>query len=111
MDTLVLIVSVSALLLLVMVLTRPKEKPGPPRPQQVKRLDPAVQETFDRSARRAVAPTGGAETYWERRALSQLRGDRAALERLVAYQARRMPRASRAELLRRVYDEHVRDQR
>ena len=106
-----LIVALSVFLLLVMVLTRPGEKPKPPQPPKAKWLDPAVQETFDRSARCAAAPTGGAEMEWERRALSQLRGDRAVLERLVAYQARRMPRASRAELLRQVYDEHVRDQR
>ncbi|GGI71932.1 hypothetical protein [Deinococcus wulumuqiensis] len=112
MDTLLLIVGLSALLLLVMLLTRTREKPSRSRnTPKVRWLDPAVQATFDRQAGRAVTVPKGKDAMWERKVLSQLRGDRAAMERLVAGQAKRFPRAGRAELLERVYDDYVRDQR
>lgn len=112
MDTLLLIVGISAFLLLVMFLTRPRAKsPQNRNTQKVRWLDPAVQATFDRQAGRPVTVTTGKDVVWERKVLSQLRGDRAAMERLVAGQAKRFPRAGRAELLERVYDDYVRDQR
>ena len=113
METLLLIVGLSVFLLLIMWGSRPKDSDAEhsgrrPSPERVQWLDPAVQGTFDRAAQRPGAPCA-AEAHWEGKVLSQLRGDRAAMERLVAYQARRVPRASRRELLERVYDDHVRD--
>lgn len=61
--------------------------------------------------RRPIQMESGSGVAWERKVLAQLRGDRVAMERLIAYQARRNPRASRAELLQQVYDDYVRDQR
>ena len=112
MDTVLLIVGMSAFLLLVMLLSRPREKsPQSKNTQKVRWLDPAVQATFDRQAGRVASVPTGKAAMWERKVLSQLRGDRAAMERLVAGQAKRFPRAGRAELLERVYDDYVRDQR
>lgn len=51
----------------------------------------------------------GDERHWEERVLLQTRGNRGALERAVTAKRRQYPRASRAELLKTVHDEYVRD--
>lgn len=111
-----MILGLFALVSLAMWLTRLRS--GSRAPEGDRWADPALQGFFDharsggpRLENPRTAAQRRAEALWEKRALTQLRGDRAALERLVAYEARRGGRASRAELLQRVYEEHRRDQR
>lgn len=62
----------------------------------------------------ATRPGGGTgargdERDWEERLLRQTRGNRAAIERAVTAKRRQYPHASRAELLKMIHEEYVRD--
>lgn len=50
-----------------------------------------------------------AEAVWERKLLSMTLGNRGAIERGLTAKRRQHPGASRAELLRRLHDDYVRD--
>ena len=85
-----------------MFFTRPKEKAKKTISQipLAKQREPVPAKTKQ-----------SAERQWERKALAQLRGDHAALERLLNAKAKKVPRASREYLLQLIYEDHVRDQR
>ncbi|MBZ9714192.1 hypothetical protein [Deinococcus multiflagellatus] len=59
--------------------------------------------------RRGQGQSRRAEAVWERKLLSMTLGNRGAIERGLTAKRRQHPGASRAELLRRLHDDYVRD--
>lgn len=49
------------------------------------------------------------EAQWEERVLLLTRGNRGAMERAVTAKRKRFPNATRAELLKMVYEDYLRD--
>ena len=79
----------------VLLLTRPRAQAAPPgRPAPLPRL-----------------PVQADEDLWTRKLMAMTLGSAGAIERGVTAKRRRFPRASRAELLKMVHDDDLRDRR
>ena len=94
METLILILLAMIAVLAVLLYLKPKAGP-----------------LQSRDTRPLPSRTTGEVLQWERRVLTQLRGDRAAMERLLSARRRRFPHAGRQELLQHLHEEYTRDNR
>ena len=58
-----------------------------------------------------AGPTRLLPTPWEKKVMTQMRGDRARFQRTLDAKRVKHPRASREQLLEMIHDEYVRDNR
>ncbi|WP_189066231.1 hypothetical protein [Deinococcus seoulensis] len=84
-------------------------RPTRPRPAQPRSAQPRPAQA--RPAQARPGPARLQASQWERKVLTQMRGDQARFERTLAAKRNKHPRASREELLEIIYEEYIRDNR
>ena len=62
-------------------------------------------------ATRSTGPARLLPTQWEKKVMTQMRGDQARFQRTLDAKRVKHPRASREQLLEMIHDEYVRDNR